>query len=347
MRGHYVVKGRVIDGIARSFYKGCYQIQISLQRSESSCNFPSTETAKAAIYWCFIQLFDRLLPTASAQLFCSIHDSVALQNAVGLRPARPPPRPLPAHIAESIWRGTELGGRNPTTVPTGYAALDAELPGGGWPTRSVTELLTAQATICEWRLLGPAIPKLTSERGRLYLVAPPKEPHVGGLAQLGLSVDQVVWIDAASPADQIWTTEQVIKADPAGAILSWLPQARPEQIRRLQVQAHGCEAPVFLLRPVTALRDASSAPLRISIALGTGWQLEVRIPKRRGASMDETLQLPAIPGQLAHVLPPRLIKVPPPTATVPLSLSRQETSDARALGRIATRPAALVPPLAH
>ena len=257
----------------------------------------------------------------------------------------PPRRPLPAHVAEAIWRGTELGSKDPTTVPTGFSSLDAELPGGGWPTRSLTELLTTQAAICEWRLLGPAIPKFTSERGRLYLVAPPKEPHVGGLAQLGISVDQVVWINATTPADRLWATEQVIKSDPAGAILSWLPQARPEQIRRLQVQAHGCEAPVFLLRPVTALRDSSSAPLRIAIALGTGWHLEVRIPKRRGASMDEVLQLAAIPGQLSRVLPPRLITVPARNAAS-IPDSRKESSDARALGRIATSPA-LAQQLAH
>jgi len=262
-----------------------------------------------------------------------------------LRPCAPEPRPLPAHVAEALWRGTELGGRDSITVPTGFAALDAELPGGGWPTRSLTELLTAQAAVCEWRLLGPAIPAFTSERGRLYLIAPPKEPHVGGLCQLGLSADQVVWIEAATPADRLWATEQVIKADPAGAIVSWLPQARPEQIRRLQVQTQGCEAPVFLLRPVTALRDASSAPLRLAVALGTGWHLEVRIPKRRGACMDEALQLSAIPGQLVGVLPPRLRTVPAPTAAA--TPFHQEAPDARALGRIATHRPAIAQPFAH
>lgn len=262
-----------------------------------------------------------------------------------MRARAPEPRPLPAHVAEALWRGTELGGRDSITVPTGFEALDAELPGGGWPTRSLTELLTAQAAVCEWRLLGPAIPAFTSERGRLYLIAPPKEPHVGGLSQLGLSADQVVWIEAATPADRLWATEQVIKADPAGAIVSWLPQARPEQIRRLQVQAHGCEAPVFLLRPVTALRDASSAPLRIAVALGPGWQLEVRIPKRRGASMQDALQLSAIPGQLARVLPPRLMTVPVPTTAAAASF--QEATHARALGRIATRPLAIAQSFAH
>ncbi|MGP1629821.1 MAG: translesion DNA synthesis-associated protein ImuA [Giesbergeria sp.] len=278
------------------------------------------------------------MTTVSAPLFEPDGDVHLPNKEVAVPRVGPLPRSLPAHVAEALWRGTELGGKDPTTVSTGFAALDAELPGGGWPTRSLTELLTAQSAICEWRLLGPAIPKLTSERGRLYLIAPPKEPHAGALAQLGASADQLVWIEAATPADRLWATEQVIKADPAGAILSWLPQARPEQIRRLQVQAHGCEAPVFLFRPVTALCDASSAPLRLAIALGAGWHLEVRIPKRRGASLDRALQLSAMPGQLAHVLPPRLITVPLPRPVAVLSC--QEVADARALGRTASHSAA-------
>ncbi|MGP1684836.1 MAG: hypothetical protein ACTS8S_21135, partial [Giesbergeria sp.] len=135
-----------------------------------------------------------MLP-ASTLLSCSDDEPGLLQHAAEVRSCAPEPRPLPAHVAEALWRGTELGGRDSIMVPTGFATLDAELPGGGWPTRSLTELLTAQAAVCEWRLLGPAIPAFTREKGRLYLIAPPKEPHVGGLSQLGLSADQVVWIE--------------------------------------------------------------------------------------------------------------------------------------------------------
>lgn len=65
--------------------------------------------------------------------------------------------------------------------------------------------------------------------------------------------------------------EQLIKSDPCGAVLVWLPQARPEQLRRLQVHAQSCDAPVFIVRPETALRDTSAASLRVSVALGAGW----------------------------------------------------------------------------
>ncbi|WCM95497.1 translesion DNA synthesis-associated protein ImuA [Acidovorax sp. GBBC 1281] len=241
---------------------------------------------------------------------------------------------LPRHVAEAVWRGAEVGSSSSRTVSTGFAALDSLLPGGGWPTHTLTELLLPQAALCEWRLLGPSVPSFLDSGGRVYLIAPPKQPHVGGLIQLGLTPDQVVWIHASAPVDRLWITEQLVKSDPAGAVLAWLPQARPEQIRRLQIHAQSCDAPVFLLRPITALNDASPAPLRVAVSLAPGWQLEVRIPKRRGGSLEDALYLEAMPASLAAVIPPRL-RVP---QAIPVARSHKEASDARALGRVAPDP---------
>lgn len=214
---------------------------------------------------------------------------------------------LPTRVADAVWSGTELGASEGRTVSTGFTALDGALPGSGWPTLNLSEILLPQAALCEWRLLERAVPGLLAEKGScLYLVAPPKQPHALGLSQLGVRPEQLVWIDAAGPADQLWVTEQLIKSDPAGAVMTWLPQARPEQIRRLQVHAHSCDAPVFLFRPETALRDTSPAPLRLSVQLGAGWDIDVRIRKRRGSSFDEVLRLPAMPANLGRVIPPRL-----------------------------------------
>jgi len=252
----------------------------------------------------------------------------------------PPPSPsafdrwqLPAHVAQAVWRGTEVGGTAGRTLTTGYEALDAALPGGGWPTQGLSEVLLAQAALCEWRLLAPALPTLLADRSsRIYLVAPPKAPHAMGLAQLGLAPEQLVWIDVRGPADSLWVTEQLIKSEASGAVLAWLPQARPEQVRRLQVQALHCDAPVFLFRPESALRDASPAPLRLSVALGKGWGLEVRVRKRRGAVSDDVLHLQAVPGNLHSVLPPRLRDLPAPGV--------QPQEERHALGRPATATAA-------
>ena len=40
----------------------------------------------------------------------------------------------------AIWRGGDCA-PEPATLPSGFAALDAALPGGGWPQGTLTEVL--------------------------------------------------------------------------------------------------------------------------------------------------------------------------------------------------------------
>jgi protein ImuA len=129
------------------------------------------------------------------------------------------------------------------------------------------------------------------------------------LLKLGITEKNLVWIVADTPAERLWTTEQLVKANPrGGAILAWLPQARAEQLRRLQVHAQSCDCPVFLFRPEAAQLDASPAPLRVLASLGTDWQLNVSILKRKGALLDGSISIPSIPGTLSSVFTPRLLR---------------------------------------
>ena len=52
-----------------------------------------------------------------------------------IRGRRTPARPgdLPPDIEAALWRGDQLGSPVTSVVSSGFAALDAELPGGGWP----------------------------------------------------------------------------------------------------------------------------------------------------------------------------------------------------------------------
>ncbi|WP_043114697.1 translesion DNA synthesis-associated protein ImuA [Pseudacidovorax intermedius] len=221
--------------------------------------------------------------------------------------ARPWPVVTPGEIPQGVWRGSELGSQVAETVPSGWAALDAQLPGGGWPRRSLTEVLTPQPAVCEWRLLGGVLGHVAAAGGQVVLVGPPKPPHLPGLLHAGIGAAQVIWVKAETPAERLWVTEQMIKSDAAGAIVAWLPQARQEQIRRLQVCALTCKAPVFLCRPEAARHDSSAAPLRLHTTFQLDWELEVDIFKRRGPAMDASLRLPSIPGGLSSILTPRLL----------------------------------------
>lgn len=216
--------------------------------------------------------------------------------------------PLPPTLHQSLWRGSDLANAVSRVVPTGFAQLDAELPGGGWPCCSLTELLAPQSGVLEWRLLGPALRSVVANGEQVVLVGPPKHPHLPGLRHEGIDEHSLVWIQAETPAERLWVTEQLVKANATGALLAWLPHARPEQLRRLQVCALGCEAPVFLVRPEAARHEASAAPLRVRARFGVDWELRVQLLKRRGPALDDAIVLPSVPGGLAAVLTPRLRK---------------------------------------
>ena len=220
-----------------------------------------------------------------------------------LRPGSPS-----GEMPAGVWKGSELGSQVTDTISTGWLALDAQLPGGGWPCRSLTEVLAPQPAVLEWRMLGGALRQVVAAGGQVVVVGPPKHPHLPGLMHAGADTRHLIWVQADAPAERLWVTEQMIKSDAAGMVVAWLPQARQEQIRRLQVCALACQAPVFLCRPEAARYESSAAPLRVHATYGLDWELNVEIFKRRGPALDTVLRVPSIPGGLDSILTPRRLK---------------------------------------
>jgi protein ImuA len=217
---------------------------------------------------------------------------------------------LAPQLAQRVWRGQACGAAPLSVVPTGHAGLDGHLPGGGWPRQSVTEVLQIQDGVAEWRLLLPALAPLLAPsptfRRAIVAIGCPHEPFLPGLQQAGVKPRQLVWVRTDTVAQSLWATEQAIKSLGPAAVLAWLPHARPEQIRRLQVHALEGDAPVFLMRPATAQYESSAAPLRVlvepAVPLPVG-QLAVRILKRRGAAHEGVIVLRAMPSRLGAVVP--------------------------------------------
>lgn len=206
----------------------------------------------------------------------------------------------------AVWRADGLDTPVQRTWSSGFAALDAVLPGGGWPARAVTEILLTHEGSVEWRLLTPLLAHLAAEGRETLLVGPPQPPHPAGLQAAGLPARQLVWLQADTVAERLWCTEQLLKARSDAVVLAWLPQARPAQLRRLQVLAAGCETPVFIMRPEAVAQTASAAPLRVRVGVGSAWTLSVDIVKRRGPPLEQPLQLQGLPMGLTAVWPPRL-----------------------------------------
>lgn len=228
-------------------------------------------------------------------------------------------------LPAGLWRASELAQYHRAGHTTGFAALDAELPGAGWPHGAVTELLSERPGIGEWRLLAPALRDLTQAGQPVVVIAPPMLPYAPALAGWGIDlrwlsvVTRPVRSDAraASAArsasrsastqatrtasrtravrgedrDMLWCAEQALKSACCGAVLAWLPAATPEQIRRLQVASGGGDALAWVMRAPTAAATASAAPLRLGLQVGEDSRLGVQFHKRRGPPRTEPLWL--------------------------------------------------------
>lgn len=211
--------------------------------------------------------------------------------------------PSPDELA-GVWRADQLARTPQAVLPSGHAALDAELPGGGWPLGQLTEILQAQSGQHEWRLLLPAL-QAAAQRGPLVLVGAPHLPHLPVLAALGIAPERVLRLDARTPAERLWAAEQALRCKDIGALLAWLPQVRSEQLRRLQLSGNASQALVFALRPLDAQRESSPAPLRVAVQTGEGTQLALQLLKRRGPPREQPLALDAPLPVLAALKPLR------------------------------------------
>ena len=222
-------------------------------------------------------------------------------------PTRPgPPGPPPSLDIEGlgIWRATELGRTEIETVSTGYALLDAELPGGGWPRGAVTELLQPQPSIAEWRLLLPALAPLASATRPILVIGTPHDPYAAGLRKYGVPERHLVLVRADTPARRLWAAEQAARASGLAAVIAWLPNARPTQMRRLQVLAAQTGALVFAVRPDAARHESSPVTLRLIARLEGIDGLAVHVLKRRGLPHAGWVRLSAWPPGLQRMAEP-------------------------------------------
>lgn len=184
----------------------------------------------------------------------------------------------------AVWRADQLGHAAAETCPSGFARLDAELPGGGWPAGALTELITREAGIGELRLLAPVLRQLTRAQRLVVLLAPPHIPYAPSLASFGIDPQRLLIVQAPNAADRLWAIEQTLRSASFGALLAWMPQAtpRPEQLRRLQLAAQSARGPVWLFRPLEAQHQPSPAPLRLLLLPRPEQRLSVQVLKRRG-----------------------------------------------------------------
>jgi cell division inhibitor SulA/protein ImuA len=181
----------------------------------------------------------------------------------------------------ALWRAGDAGA--PETIPTGFRALDAQLPGGGWPLATLIELLVPAAGIGEIRLLLPALRRLTAAVPPRWVawLAPPHLPYAPALADAGLDPARMLVIRPRAGIDRLWAMEQALRSGACAAVLGWVGPAHDTALRRLKLAAEEGATPAFLLRSTAHRGDPSPAALRLALA-ARDYGLDVVILKSRG-----------------------------------------------------------------
>ena len=189
-----------------------------------------------------------------------------------------------------VWRGGELEHALHPVIATGHARLDAELPGGGWPTGTLTEVLHDGAGIGEVSLLAVALARASEGNRLIAWINPPHLPYAPALAQSGIPLERCLVVRPANREDALWAAEQALKSGACGALMLWMERFAEEYawLRRLQMAAEAGRSLAVLYRSTAAERHSTPSHLRVVLARDAG-VLKARIPKRRGPPLAKAL----------------------------------------------------------
>lgn len=186
-----------------------------------------------------------------------------------------------------VWRGG-VASPSRATLATGFAELDRYLPGGGWPTGALIEILVDGYGIGELALLMPALAALTrpdpaQSAKWVAWVGPPFVPYAPALEQHGVGIERLLMIHPGEGhKNRLWAVEQVIRSGSSGGVLAWIAVADDVILRRLQLAAEDQRCWTVLFRPLAARRQRSPAALRLSLSPQTAAGVRIEIVKCRG-----------------------------------------------------------------
>ncbi|HMM76827.1 MAG TPA: translesion DNA synthesis-associated protein ImuA [Gammaproteobacteria bacterium] len=205
-----------------------------------------------------------------------------------------------------LWRAGEACAE--PGLPTGFEALDAALPGGGWPFPGLVEILSAQPGSGGLRLLLPALARLSRESRWLIWVAPPYQPYAPALRAADLALQRVMLVDlasetqdadgsvrptAAASAEVLWAFEQALRFPGCGAALLWPREIDALCLRRLQLACEAGGTLGVLFRPAECAAQASPAALRLLLKPQPARAaLDVILLKCRGSPRARECHLP-------------------------------------------------------
>ena len=137
-----------------------------------------------------------------------------------------------------LWRGCDLAGQGQHGRSTGFASLDAILPGQGWPQKGLMEVIVPCWGTGELQLLMPLMRDVIAKGQWILWVSPPFQLYAPALEQAGIDTEQILVVDLdTSCKDALWTMEKALQNQHCGLVLAWQNWLPGKVLRRLQLAA--------------------------------------------------------------------------------------------------------------
>ncbi|MEF8717975.1 MAG: SOS cell division inhibitor [Candidatus Accumulibacter necessarius] len=187
-------------------------------------------------------------------------------------------------------------------VPTGFAELDRELPGGGWPRGGLTELLPLRRGVGELSLLLPALARLSSdELAWLVCVASPHPLYAPALHESGVDLSRLL-VASAPGRDAAWAASAHSRPMVLAQWSPGYPKPRATSLRRLQLAAEASRTLLFVFRPAGLCQSilAGTAAAGARRRGGATDRSSAQAPWRRAASAPANRH--STPAGLHHAL---------------------------------------------
>jgi protein ImuA len=126
--------------------------------------------------------------------------------------------------------------REQPSFVTGLAALDALAPGGAFARGVIHELLANQSPL----FMASMIARAAASGGYVVWSDPRSELYPPALAAMGLSLDRLLVLRTADPADELWGVAECLRCEGVAATIASPERLSRVQARRLQLAAeHG------------------------------------------------------------------------------------------------------------
>ena len=194
----------------------------------------------------------------------------------------------PETLHPGLWRAHQVARAVHPVWASGFAALDHQLPGGGWPAGALTELLLPHPGVGELRLLAPVLVALQRLQRSTMWFDPPATPCPWALGALGVDMQQQIVVRSGGPshaahAPAVASTSHPFGLSPSTVLRTGLLKPRQPPFR------HGLHKPPHSRLPAADVLWALEQALKSGqVGAVLAW-----LPSRLPADALRRLQLAA------------------------------------------------------